>query len=394
MAGRTDPVENCFTGNITSEYVNLANQFTQDLSSALLNPMWLLFMAFAGLWIAIQGLRLSLVQTTLMEVSKELVFVIIAAVLLSGQGPELVNTIYSGALSMMGSAATVALSVGEQSDTAAVAVNGSVPLDAGMHALVCTAEKGVKQVFYMGSMIAKTASITDPMPWLYALVLVLPYFLVLVVYFSQVVVSIFRVMMIATLSPYLMLGFGFGWGRDMMKAGVKTLLSSFMVLFGATAALAVMIYGISNLDIGDQPTVESVRDMASITDEKFLLALAMGWLGTAFMTEATGIANSISGSVLSNTAAGIITAGATATAMILTKNPISRGLGQTMGLAAAEAGGNFVHNAAHGAGYATGVAGAAGQHVAEQVGDLVHRAKHNGKSAAEVAERMKNVIGD
>jgi len=322
----------CFTGTIVSEYVNLANQFTQALSDALLDPMWALFMAFAGLWIVIRGLQLSIFQTTIMDVVKEFMFVIIAAILLSGQGPGLVNTIYSASLSMMGSAASVALLIGEQNDTAASAVNGAIPLGDGMNTLVCTAEKGITNVFVMGSMIAKSASLTDPMPYLYALAMVLPYFIVLVVYFSQVVVSIFRIMMLATLSPFLMLGFGFGWGRDMMKAGVKTLLSSFMVLFGATAALAVMLYGISGLDIGDEPTKESVRAMASITNTDFLLALAMGWLGTAFMTEATGIANSISGSVLTNTAAGVITAGTTATATILSKPIIERM-------------GNFKHNA-------------------------------------------------
>ncbi|MBL4614294.1 MAG: hypothetical protein JKY27_05410 [Magnetovibrio sp.] len=289
-------------------------------------------MAFAGLWIVIRGLQLAAFHTTIRDVTKEFMFVIIAAILLSGQGPELVNTIYSASLNMMGSAASVALAVGDQSDTAATAVNGTVPLGSGMKTLVCTAEEGVTNVFIMGSMIAKSASLTDPMPYLYALVLVLPYFLVLIVYFSQVVVSIFRVMMLAVLSPFLMLGFAFGWGRDMMKSGVKTLIAAFMVLFGSTAALAVMLYGISSLDIGVDPTQESVREMASITNPDFLLALAMGWLGTAFMTEATGMANSIAGSSLTNTAAGIITAGATATTAILSKPVIERL-------------GNFRHNA-------------------------------------------------
>jgi len=130
------------------------------------------------------------------------------------------------------------------------------------------------------------------------------------------VIAIFRIMMLATLSPYLMLGFGFGWGRDMMKSGLRTLVSAFMVLFGATAALAVMLYGVKALNIGDVDP-ERIREIASIENPKFLLAVAMGWLGTAFMTEATGMANSISGSSLTNTGVGVITAGASATALAL-----------------------------------------------------------------------------
>ncbi len=371
MAGRNTVEEPCFTCDIVSEYVGLANQFTQDLSSALVGPMWVLYLSFAGLWIVIQGLRLVMGQTTLADIVREFMFVMIAGFLLSGQGPELVNNIYSAALSMMGSAASIALQVGDLGTTANATASGAIPLGEGMTALVRTAEEGVTDVFRMAGSIAGSATLTDLMPVLYALVLVVPYFLVLVVYFSQVVVAIFRIMMLATLSPYLMLGFGFGWGRDMMKAGVRTLISAFMVLFGATAALAVMLYGVKKLDIG-AATEESVRAMASIDNPTFLLAVAMGWLGTAFMTEATGMANSISGSSLTNTATGVITAGASASAMALKNNPASRFLGgsamdMTTGGAAWGA-----SKLAQGAGYGAGAA-------AQQVQDLVNKAKNYGQ---------------
>jgi hypothetical protein len=356
----------CFTCDIVSEYVDLSNQFTQDLSAALLGPMWILFVAFALLWIVIQGLRLVMEQTTLPDIVREFMYVMIAGFLLSGQGPELVNNIYSVALSMMGSAASVALQVGDQ-DTFIMAASGSIPLGEGMTSLVQTAEKGVTDVFRMAGTMSRTSTLTNLMPTLYALVLVVPYFLVLIVYFSQVVVAIFRIMMLATLSPYLMLGFGFGWGRDMMKAGLRTLISAFMVLFGATAALAVMLYGVKQLDIG-AATEESVRAMASIDNPTFLLAVAMGWLGTAFMTEATGMANSIAGSSLTNTATGVITAGVTASAIALKANPVS----QFLGNAARDLGGQAISGSAQGAGYLTGAAGSA----AQQVNDLVNKAKN------------------
>lgn len=364
----------CLTDTVVSKYVELSNQFTQDLSQVLIGPMWALFLAFAGFWIVIQGISLILVRTTLEDIAKEFIFVMIAAVLLSGQGPELVNNVYVASLSMMGSAASVALQVGDQSDVSATAVNGAVPLQAGMKNLVCTVEGGVKQVFGMASLIAKTGAALDPMPWAYALILVVPYFLILVVYFSLAVLSIFRIMMIAVLSPYLMLGFGFGWGRDMMKSGLRALIATFMVLFGGTAAVAVMLYAVKSLDIGDV-THEDVRAMASLYNEAFIVTLMMGWLGTAFMAEATGMTNTITNSSLTNTATGIITAGVTATAAAMTQNPATKALGATIGAGAAEASGNFAHNAAHGAGYAAGVVGGAAGYMSGQVGDLIQKMK-------------------
>ena len=327
-----EAIETCTTGMITEKYTLLANGYTQELSQALVKPMFAIFVSLVGLWAVIEFARLIRNKITLYDILDELLFVILAAVLLSGQGPELVNQAYNVVLSTMGSVANVALQVGNQSDSGAAAVNGVVPLHEGMKALVCSAEKGVGKVIGMASYLAQTASLTDPMPWLYSLALVIPYFLVMVVYFSQVVVSIFRVIMVTTFSPLLIMAFGFGWGREMTKSGIKAIIATFIVLFGATAAVSIMLYGVNSLDIGDVPTKESVREMASMQNPKFLLILALGWLGTAFMTEATGIANTIANSSLTNTAVGVITAGAATTASTLAKPVLERA-------------GNFKHNA-------------------------------------------------
>ena len=351
----------CFTCEIVDEYVDLANSFTQDLSDALIGPMWALFLAIVGVWVIIQGLRMAVNQTTIIDFTKELVFVLIASLLLSGQGPDLINAIYSASLKIMGSAATVALQVGDDNARNVVSYN---TIGGGMTSLVRTAEDGVFKVFGMAEEIAARAKLTDPMPLLYSAVLVIPYFLVLIVYFSQVVISIFRVMMLATLSPYLMLAFGFGWGRNMAMAGLRTLLSSFMVLFGATAALAVMLYAVRGLDIGN---AQNPMGEISITNTKYLVAVAMGWLGTAFMTEATGMANSISNSSLTNTSAAVITAGAATSVMTLAGGGKNLGfLGARKGWQAATGGPDY---AKYGA--------AQGAEIAERVAELRKKVKPN-----------------
>ena len=232
-----------FTCGIVQKYVDVAAEFTRDLSGELLGPMWALFLALAGLWIVIQGLRLMIAHTSWADIVKQSLFVALAGFLLAGQGQGLVDRVFSASLNTMGSAASVALSVGAQEtrEKMPTSSEGTVPLKSGMVALVDAAETGVWKVFQMAGQEAISREIWNPLPWLFALLLVLPYFLVLVVYFSQVVVAIFRIMMLAVLSPFLMLRFGFGWDQEMMKSGIRTLLSSFMVLFGVTGALAVML---------------------------------------------------------------------------------------------------------------------------------------------------------
>ncbi|GAB6051182.1 hypothetical protein JCM17960_19090 [Magnetospira thiophila] len=360
---------NCFTCEIVTEYVNLANQFTQDLSAVLVDPMQLLFLSLVGLWVVIHGLKMILGQADLAAFGKEFIFVFIAWILLTGQGPDLVNNIYQASLSVMGSAASVALSVGEAGQSS-VQPSGL----AGMTALVEKAETGIMQVLGLAGQLARKTSLTNTLPIFYAIALVVPYFLLLIVYFSQVVVSIFRIMMLATFSPYLMLGFGFGWGRGMAVSGMRTLISSFMVLFASTAALAVVMYGTTALNVGDPVTFD--QEDLSMNNTALLLAMALGWMGTAFMTEATGLANSISGSALTNTAAGVLTAGIAGTAFSFAK----KGLVAMPGGPAAM----VLGKAASGAAQATGwTAGAASHPIAafEQVSTR----------AAEILNRVRNI---
>ncbi|NMM46490.1 hypothetical protein HH303_18510 [Rhodospirillaceae bacterium KN72] len=324
--------------------------------------MLLLFTAIVGVWVVIKGIKLSIGKENPLAIAQEFIFVIVASVLLGGQGPGLVNMIYQASLKMMGAAASVALLVG-QTNGDSIEAGGS--LGAGMEALVTAAEHGLLQIIYMAWDVAGEWSITNPLMILAALLLLLPYCIVLVVYFSHVVIAIFRIMMLSALSPYMMLGFGFGWGREMAVKGIKTVISSFMVLFGATAALAVMLYGVTALNVGAEGA--DVGDWASISNPDFILAVALGWMGTAFMTEATGIANSITESALTNTGAGIITAGASASALAAGKAIKSAPASQAAMGAASGAAGAVGSNAAFFAGKALGAtpAGAVALRAAE-----------------------------
>lgn len=181
-----------------------------------------------------------------------------------------------------------------------------------------------KSFAWLGKSPRKWASVISAWPIIYAILLALPYFLLLIVYFAQVVISIFRVMMVAALSPILMLGFGFEWGRGMTFTAMRSLFASFMVLYGCTVALAVCLYGVAAMNVADPALTGSVGEILAFDNPTLLVAIALGWLGTAFMAEATGMANSIAGSQLTNTAAGVITAGATATGLTLLRSTFNR----------------------------------------------------------------------
>ncbi len=94
------------------------------------------------------------------------------------------------------------------------------------------------------------------------------------------------------------------------------------MLFGATAAVSVVMYGITSLGFDTPGAID--LDNLSVTNSQLMLAMALGWLGAAFLSQATGLANSIAGSALTNTSAGIITAGATGIAAAMARNTTNR----------------------------------------------------------------------
>lgn len=185
----------------------------------------------------------------------------------------------------------------------------------GLVALAANGEAAFAKVIQAASAIARAGALYNLANYIYAFLLVLPYFLLVVMYSSQVVVAVFRAMMVAIFAPFLFMAFAFGWGRQMSYSGAKTLLASILVLFACTSALALTIYGVKQIPIDPTTlTGEALNKFASASNPDFLVILFLGWMGSALMTEGTSIANSIAQTALTNTAAGMLTAGAAATA--------------------------------------------------------------------------------
>ena len=202
----------------------------------------------------------------------------------------------------------------------------------GLVALAAAGEKAVFTVFKIASAVASAGRLMNPVNWIYAAFLVIPYFLLVVAYSSQIVVAIFRAMMVAVFSSFLFLGFAFDWGRDMARSGGKTLLGAVLVLFASTSALALTIFVVNKIPVDpDDLSKEALNAFASLTNPDFILILALGWIGTALMAEGVSVANSIAGTALTNTAAGIMMAGAAATGLGAAKAGLHAGNPLTMG---------------------------------------------------------------
>ena len=248
-----------FSAELITEYIDLANRFTSALSESLLPGIQVLFGAIVGLWLVISALRIAVAGHDLQEFGRDLIYVTIAFTLLWGQGPDLVNQIFQAALSVMGSAASIALNVGNVLGHQTHVPDGVN----GLIALVDAAEQGIIAVVQQAVTIMGEGNWRYWLPYIYGLVLLIPFVLLILGYSAQVIVSIFRLVMIASISPFLMLSYGFGWGRGMALEGFKLMIGTFIVLYGATAAVGIILFGVRALDVGQGGGIESAADMFS-----------------------------------------------------------------------------------------------------------------------------------
>jgi hypothetical protein len=292
--------------------VDLTQEFVDRLSDALQNPMLILFGSLCGLWIVVSGIKLALHMTDINQIIKDFVFVSITGILLGSLGTSLISDVYTSAISIMGGSSGAVFALASSSQSSGYS---------GLVGLAANGELAVVKVFQSAGAISRAGSAFNIANYVYAFILVLPYFLLIVVYSSQVVVAIFRATMVGVFAPFLFMAFAFGWARGMAQSGAKTLLASVVVLFASTAALSLTIYGVNEV-IKLDPTAltgKALNEFASISNPAFLVILFLGWMGTALVTEGTSIANSIAQTALTNAAAGIMTAGVSASAIMAGK---------------------------------------------------------------------------
>ncbi|NVK20555.1 MAG: hypothetical protein HWE30_17825 [Methylocystaceae bacterium] len=372
MTDRTDTTAGeqyaCVLDETVDAYIKLADNFSNDIGAVLTEPMQTMFLSICGLWIVIQGLRAVMGFISPIDILKEFTFVCIAWFLLNIKGIDLVNQIFTVTLDLIGSGASVVM---KSAATHNPGVGEFQPVGkSGMTALVCYTEQAMQTVWGVGVTIGKQATLTNWFaPALYALALILPYLLVVVIYGSKTLVTIFRCVFLSTIAPYLMLAFGFGFFRGEAINGLRTLMASFLVFLAATISVAILVYGVVDVGKDIQKEILAAKEGISIFNSKYLMVLFLGWAGSALLTESIGLANSITNTSLSNTAAGVMTAGVVGTGLSLAQK------------------------AAGPAGWAASALGVdPGKAVAKHLGNKAMQSNSVGRKASELIDRYNSFV--
>jgi type IV secretion system protein TrbL len=297
----------CFSCQAITSYSDYAKSFTNDLAVALHDASSILFIAIAGLWIVTSGVKLVLEQTSFRDIAKEFIFISITGLILGAQDKALISEVFDIVIKIMGSSAAEIFKICSGTE--------NVGDYKGLAALAFSGEKAVGRVFEVSQAIMLAGGMTSPGTIINGVLLCIPYFILIANYSSQVIVAIFRAMIVGILAPFLFLAFAFNFGRPMAMRGLQTILATILVLFTATATLAMIIMAVTSNEVVKKMTSIGtddavIKEFASISNPQFLMMLFLGWAGCALMKEGTSIANSIAQTALSNESASTMARGA------------------------------------------------------------------------------------
>ena len=276
---------------------DVADKFVNQMSVALAGPVQLLFMSLAGVWVAISAVKLMVGSIDPRKLVLETFFVILSFGLLQSQGVDLVKNVYKVSLGIMANTSTVAFNLTGHID---------VRDDAGLAKLAETAESGFGTIFKVSIHYFTDAGWLNPMKkFLFPALLFFPYLYVIVVFFSKIVISMFRLMMIGVFSPFLVMALGFPWGMPMARAGLNTIIAAIAIMFAASAAFGLLIFAVH---ITTQDLINVNLNEPTLASGPYLAIVALGFAGGALITEAIGIATTLTSGRLDNSSSAVLSA--------------------------------------------------------------------------------------
>ncbi len=292
----------------TQEYLNQSSDFIAKLSLTMLPDFQLIFGSATALWMTIKGLDVILQRINPHKVlTDELPWIFIAWALLFINANGLIQMIFNLSIQVL-----TGISIKIFEVTGAPIGSGG-----GLVGLVSALEAAIWSVVEVAQIIIGKFAFPSNMitPIILSILLVLPYMLLLIVYFSQIIVNVFRIVILSTFLPFIFMAVGFGFWREMGKTAFKTILASIMVMSASTIVVSFAIFVVNSLGIELNENLGEVN----FSNEKIIFGVIIGWAMSALLAEGTSIANSIAGSSLTNTAAGVMTAGIAGSAMTAVK---------------------------------------------------------------------------
>lgn len=276
----------CLSCGIAEGFVNTSGAFLDRLLGNVSGPMLVLMGAIAAGWIVIQGFKLALGTANIIEFLQNLLFLAAGFGLVEAMTLGFVSEIYDNTLNMMFSAAAMAM--GESA--------GSTP-GSTVSLLIYTIERAlVAPINMVGNMI-ENASVFDLFQvFLYGGLILFPLLIMLIFFIKHAVVGLFRITIVAILSPFIVGMSAFPFGRQMWKAAINATIASILVLFAVSAAfgLVIDVIGAPLRQMAMQAPNEIAADFGQL-----LGAIIFCWGGLFLVTESQSIAATLAGSALS-----------------------------------------------------------------------------------------------
>jgi hypothetical protein len=316
----------CNICEIFSAYQSHADSTLGTLVNAVHGPFQGIILSLVGAWVLWAGIQVFLGTLDFAGALKQAIFMVLGFGVYKGVDGGLIGDVFDACVNVMGGLSSALMDGG-----------GGAGLS-GLDALLLAVETGIGGVFNIAATIMGSGSWGDQIVnTFYGVALLLPYVILLVLFLAHTSVSLFRLTLIMGVSPFLIGMSAFPFGRNLIGAGVRTIIGSIVTMLCVTMVFSLVIASVKGLGVTADAEVdpEAYIDLAS---GKFLLAMIMGWLGAALMSEAVNIAGQVSSSVLGTVSAGIMSAGAMRGAAI------GASAGRTAAGAAGRAGGSMHRN--------------------------------------------------
>ncbi|TYC64005.1 hypothetical protein FMN50_01840 [Rhodobacterales bacterium] len=288
---------NCVTCTIFEAYQSHAQSSLDNLVSAIHGPLQGILLGVAGIWGIWIGIQMFVGRLDMASALKQVFFLVLGFGCYLGLEGGLIGKIFDVAVNIMGGLSSIIMGKS----------GGGV---SGLSALLLSVEEGIAGVFNIATTIMGAGGWSDaPIYFLYGVALLLPYIILLVLFLAHTAVSLFRLTLIMGISPFLVGMAAFPFGRDLLGAGVRTVLGAIATMLCVSLVFSLVIASVKGLGITADSAVDADRYI-DLTKGDFLLALIMGWLGAALISEAVNIAGQVSNAVLGTVSAGIMSAGA------------------------------------------------------------------------------------
>ncbi len=309
----------CFHCDALQGYVDQTTSFTNDLSTVLQDPMTTIYASSGLLWIVVTFSLYGLSLTNEGKISKEFITILGAGIVLHTCTPQAITGMYSLCLVIMGGLA------GKCFDT----LRGGLDTTGydGIVALAAQSQHAMGKVFDLVMALWSSGSALDPRNPFYAILLGLPYGVIFVTFSAQIIIAIFRAFLVSLFGPYVFFAMAYSWGFPMLLQAARLFMSATIVLFSSTACMVLTIYCVEGVSINTGMKGPELDTFASLTNPDFFILLFVGLAFAALHFEGVGIANSLCQTMLTNTAAAMMTGGSAAAGLAIAKsaNPLTAG---------------------------------------------------------------------